>query len=172
MMSLKVWSQLTRLLGTSSTTSRMPSLSSSMSCSSLILSPSVSSASRKSLSILSGTALLPSVVKSPSVSAIAIDVASRFSSLTSKPSLVSLPSNSSNKPSPSASVVALEIMPVCAVVAPGVPRSAVSSTPSLSLSRSRKSAIRSLSVSTGVRPVPTCVYEPSAFCPNPTWESS
>ena len=124
--------------GFDSAVSRIPSLSSSMSCSSLTLSPSVSRASRKSLSMFNGTALVPSpLFRSPSVSTNAIEVASRFSSLTSKPSLVSVPSNSSSKPSPSASVVASESTPVWAVVDPAVPRSSASSVPSLSLSRSR-----------------------------------
>ena len=133
-----------------STQSRMPSLSSSMSWASWILSPSVSSASRKSLSILSRIALLPSPpFKSPSESGNAIDVASRFSSLTSKPSVMFTPSSSSARPSPSASfrkssdaspAVPLSLKstrPSAFTSFAAKPASTMSDVPSLSLSKSR-----------------------------------
>ena len=137
-----------------SSISKIPSLSSSMSMSSTTPSPSVSNrssvASRKSTSWANGVLPLPSLSTSGRAAAPKPSL-----SLTTKPSSTDVPfcaSNTSNKPSPSASVAA-EDWPVAAPVKPA---STVSPAPSLSEFVSMISAKPSLSVSTGVTPfVPT-----------------
>ena len=125
----------------------MPSLSSSTSISSVMPSPSVSgifSASRKSTSSARG---IPPVA-SPSASGRANAPVARLS-LTLNPSLASVPpcvSNTSNRPSPSASVAASE-SPVAKAIKPA---STASLPPSSSESVSMKSGVSSSSESTGL----------------------
>ncbi len=159
-----------------SKTSKMPSLSSSMSIKSITPSSSVSiiSASRKSTSCVKGTPPPASPSTSGSANApVAID------SLTSNPSSTRVPfcsSNTSKRPSPSMSVVASD-RPVAVPVRPA---STVSLPPSLSESVSTKSASPSPSVSTGVRPIDPApsnapaspVGVASYASSNPSWSAS